>query len=210
VEVHPPHEPIHSIKEFLIHILAITIGLLIALGLEASVEWAHHRHLVREARENISQEIGDNQRNLARELEALPGEKKYLDRLLNAVIGMESSHPSALKGDFNWTMMRLSESSWNTAFSTGAIAHMSYDEAKRYSQLYALQELFNVTMDRYLQKRGEMYAFLKLTELPGKPSATEFESGKRTISEEAIMNEFLRELGTTLSSAYAKFPASPD
>ena len=132
MDVHPPHEPIRSIKEFLVHILAISIGLLIALGLEASVEWAHHRRLVREARENISQEIGDNQRNLARELDALPGEKK------------------------------------------------------------------------------EMYAFLKLTELPGKPSAAEFESGKRTISEEAIMNEFLRELGTTLSDVYAKFPASVD
>jgi hypothetical protein len=39
-------------------------------------------------RENISQEIGDNQRNLARELEALPGEKKYLDKLLDAVVGV--------------------------------------------------------------------------------------------------------------------------
>jgi hypothetical protein len=210
VDVHPPHEPIRSIREFLVHILAISIGLLIAVGLEASVEWAHHRRLVREARENISQEIGDNQRNLARELDALPGEKKYLDKLLDAVVGMESGHPNTLKGDFNWTVTRLSESSWNTAFSTGAIAHMRYDEAKRYSQVYALQELFNVTMDRYLLKRGEMYAFLKLTELPGRPSAAEFESGKRTISEEAIMNEFLCELGTTLSGVYATLPASVD
>lgn len=37
MEVHPPHKPIHSVKEFMVHLLAITIGLLIALGLEASV-----------------------------------------------------------------------------------------------------------------------------------------------------------------------------
>lgn len=54
MEVHPPHSPIHSVKEFMVHLLAITIGLLIALGLEASVEWLHHRSLVREARENMS------------------------------------------------------------------------------------------------------------------------------------------------------------
>ncbi len=45
MDVHAPHKPIHSIKEFLVHLLAITIGLLIALGLESSVEWVHHRHL---------------------------------------------------------------------------------------------------------------------------------------------------------------------
>ena len=39
MEVHPPHSPVRSIKDFMVHLLAITIGLLIALGLEASVEW---------------------------------------------------------------------------------------------------------------------------------------------------------------------------
>jgi len=82
MKVHPPHGPIHSIKEFLVHLLAITIGLLIALGLEASVEWVHHRRLVREARENIFQEIRDNERNVAEELNALPAEKSYLRKTL--------------------------------------------------------------------------------------------------------------------------------
>ena len=75
MEVHPPHEAIHSVKEFTVHMLAITLGLLIALGLEATVEWLHHRSLVREARENIRQEISENQRNLAAELKSLPAEK---------------------------------------------------------------------------------------------------------------------------------------
>jgi hypothetical protein len=56
MDVHPPHGPIHTVKEFMVHLLAITIGLLIALGLEGSVEWVHHRHLARDARENIFQE----------------------------------------------------------------------------------------------------------------------------------------------------------
>jgi hypothetical protein len=64
VEVHPPQSPIHSVKDFMLHLLAITIGLLIALGLEGSVEWMHHRHLVREAKENIAQEIHHNAESL--------------------------------------------------------------------------------------------------------------------------------------------------
>src|SRR5215475_14534936 len=44
LDVHAPHEPIHSWKSFAIHIAAIVIGLLIAVGLEQGVEFFHHRH----------------------------------------------------------------------------------------------------------------------------------------------------------------------
>ena len=38
LDVHPPHEKMHGFKDFLLHLLTITIGLLIALGLEGCVE----------------------------------------------------------------------------------------------------------------------------------------------------------------------------
>ena len=44
LDVHAPHEPIHSWKGFVIHIATITIGLLIAIGLEQLVEYFHHQH----------------------------------------------------------------------------------------------------------------------------------------------------------------------
>jgi hypothetical protein len=44
LEVHPPHEKVHSLAQFFVHIAAITIGLLLALGLEQTVEYFHHRH----------------------------------------------------------------------------------------------------------------------------------------------------------------------
>ena len=60
LDVHPPHEKVHGFKDFLLHILTITIGLLIALSLEGCVEWRHHRHLVAEARESLHEEIKAN------------------------------------------------------------------------------------------------------------------------------------------------------
>jgi hypothetical protein len=44
LDVHAPHESIHTWKGFVIHIATITIGLLIAIGLEQLVEYFHHRH----------------------------------------------------------------------------------------------------------------------------------------------------------------------
>jgi hypothetical protein len=44
LDVHAPHEYIHTWKSFLTHIAAIVVGLLIAVGLEQTVEFLHHRH----------------------------------------------------------------------------------------------------------------------------------------------------------------------
>ncbi|HEY1769684.1 MAG TPA: hypothetical protein VGG02_05460 [Chthoniobacterales bacterium] len=44
LEVHPPHERVHSWAQFLVHIAAIVIGLIIAVSLEQTVEFFHHRH----------------------------------------------------------------------------------------------------------------------------------------------------------------------
>ena len=44
LDVHPPHEATHSWKDFFIHIATIVVGLIIAVGLEQTVEaWRHHR-----------------------------------------------------------------------------------------------------------------------------------------------------------------------
>ena len=68
LDVHPPHEPVHGWRDFLLHI--ITIGLLIALGLEGLVEWQHHRHLVHEAEVSLHNEIENNAKQMPSALEA--------------------------------------------------------------------------------------------------------------------------------------------
>ena len=50
LEVHAPHASVHTWKDFLIHIVTIVIGLLIAVALEQTVEFFHHRHEVAETR----------------------------------------------------------------------------------------------------------------------------------------------------------------
>jgi len=42
LDVHPPHAPTHTWRDFFIHIATICVGLLIAIGLEQTVEAIHH------------------------------------------------------------------------------------------------------------------------------------------------------------------------
>jgi hypothetical protein len=50
LDVHPPHAPTHGWRDFFIHIATIVVGLLIAVGLEQTVEHFHERQQLGELR----------------------------------------------------------------------------------------------------------------------------------------------------------------
>jgi hypothetical protein len=56
IEVHEPHEAIHSWKDILIHIGIISIGLLIAIGLDETVVYFHHQNQAHQLEESLRQE----------------------------------------------------------------------------------------------------------------------------------------------------------
>jgi hypothetical protein len=203
MDVHAPHKPIQSIKEFLVHLLAITIGLLIALGLESTVEWVHHRHLARDARENIYQEYRANQQDVLRQLSALPDEDKHLDEILSVIDSVQHGRSYKPIGGFHWTSILLRDSAWEAASSTGAIAFMDYDEVKRYSKLYAVQKFHSSTQQHYLEERHDMNVLLECMQAAGKLSDAELESEKRTILSEKLTIMELQELDSLLKDNYA-------
>lgn len=144
LDVHPPHEPVHGWRDFLLHIATITIGLLIALSLEAAVEYVHHRHLVHEARENIHREIERNQQLLAQNSASLRADTLRMQGNIIAIRQLRD-HPRSSHGklafDLRWSS--FAGSAWRTARDTEALAYMPYDELQDLSTLYAQQEYVN-------------------------------------------------------------------
>jgi hypothetical protein len=61
LDVHPPHGPTHTWREFFIHIATICIGLLIAIALEQTVEAVHHAHQRRELIADLRNECQENE-----------------------------------------------------------------------------------------------------------------------------------------------------
>ena len=53
IDVHPPHEGIHTWKDYLLHMSTIVLGLLLAIGLEQSVEALHRAHERQELRASL-------------------------------------------------------------------------------------------------------------------------------------------------------------
>lgn len=145
IDVHPPHEPIHGWRDFLLHLLTITIGLLIALSLEGLVEWQHHRHLVHEAEASLHTEIENNSRALADAITAL---HKNQDDLKHDVIVLKyiiKNHKAPDKNNMTLGLgiRTFDDVSWKTAQSTTALAYMPYAQVEEYSDIYSTQSELN-------------------------------------------------------------------
>jgi hypothetical protein len=143
MDIHAPHEPVHTWRDFFIHLAIVTIGLFIALSLEAFVEYIHHRHIVSEARENIYQEIEDNHKALQEDLgfidKAMAAQKGNIDTLAHWEAATNSGKPYHL--DYAVSFNQPDEAAWNSARDTGALTYMPYKQVQQYADLYMTQTL---------------------------------------------------------------------
>ena len=143
LDVHPPTEPIHGWRDFLLHLLTITIGLCIALALEGLVEFAHHKHIVREARENIRHEIDLNHALAAQDLifvqQGADRMKSNIDILHQIAANPKDFHGKHLQFTMTWSS--FGDSAWRSSRDMGALAYMPYADVQGYADLYAQQEL---------------------------------------------------------------------
>jgi hypothetical protein len=123
------------------HLLTITVGLLIALGLEGCVEWRNHRHLASEAGFALSHEIVQNRKTLDSLHQPIADQQKQLDADLAALAVMRAN-PTAKNQSlgFGFAMHTFDNVAWKTAQTTGALAYMPYAEASTYADIYTGQE----------------------------------------------------------------------
>jgi len=151
VEIHTPDKPILTLKEFGVHLVIVTAGILIALSLEGLVEWRHHRSLVREARENIAAEIQDNRKELQKTLDRFDSMYRHLENAADKVDAMGAAWDPATAAAlfdarggpdnvmYRWYVADLRDASHSTAQSTGALSYMDYAEVKKYADVYGFQ-----------------------------------------------------------------------
>ena len=62
LDVHPAHHAASTWRDFFIHIATIVLGLLIAIGLEQTVERIHQHYQLRETRETLERERKANEK----------------------------------------------------------------------------------------------------------------------------------------------------
>ena len=144
MDVHAPMEPIHTWRDIALHLGVVTVGLFIALSLEAFVEHLHNRHLVAEARANIREELQINHEAAQDDIHRVQLTIDTLRANIDTIRRLQTK-PKDFHGSITNTMSfdSLNDAAWRTARDTGALSFMPYKEIQRYSDLYMLEDLVN-------------------------------------------------------------------
>ena len=206
MEIHAPHEPILSFREFLVHLSMVTVGILIALGLEQSVE-AYHRHeLAEEAKSNMTTEIADNKRELDTHLSGLDKIQKQRDDDLKVIDQLLAhQHLHELSMGLSFSGPSLNSASWTTASSVGALAYMEYGTVKRFAEVYKLQELYErLQNDEINDVQKGVGLLASLRDGPEKVSDGELRAIKLQLQQGTAALTVIGQVGQQLSAEYGK------
>jgi hypothetical protein len=164
LDVHPPHHSAATWRDFFIHIATIVIGLLIAVGLEQTVEYVHHRRQVAETREELRLEREQNQRAMAAQLAEFRLRVTVVQTNL-AVFHYLQLHPGApgdkLPGAVNWHSTRtgFTQSVWTTAQQGSVLALMPPNEVRDNTRLYRMIEVCTESFGAYRVANSEARAY---------------------------------------------------
>jgi len=178
LDVHAPHTSTHTLRDFLIHIATISVGLLIAIGLEQGVEAIHRHHerdQLRAALNRESQQIlYDSTRadeNLTTGLEYL----KLVERTLSEAIRTHQTFvlpppPSSQGSSYDLP----NEPVLKAAKSTGTLALLTDDEVIAYGEMDLIME--HVSIEFAAEGLAENKAAVRVHEIQidEKPESNSF------------------------------------
>jgi hypothetical protein len=142
LDVHPPHESAHTWRDFLIHIATIVVGLIIAIGLEQSVELIHHHHQLQKAREELRDELNANRRGAATQLDCVHQVQSELRADMALLLAHRAtSQPLTAKLNFDWSFRRSRSAAWNTNKQSGALDLMPHPELAHYDYTFTVGQV---------------------------------------------------------------------
>ncbi len=154
LDVHPPHSPTHTWKDFFIHVGTICVGLLIAVGLEQTVEYFHHQHQVADTRHELTHERELNRKRFELLYENLDQFAQILRQQADLYTWIRQ-HPHATPnqwpphpGFISFPGVPYSDAAWRTAQANGVLNFMPPREVKANNELYARLQQLNSQQDQ--------------------------------------------------------------
>jgi len=204
VDVHTPKTPVRSVRDFLIEMVTITVGVLIALSFEGLREWNHNRTLANQARSNIVRELTDNKKAVDHDIESVPSRRQKLEKVLQFTEDILKTGKTSVTGlELGFSYGDLSIAGWQTAEHTGALGHMRYDEVQRFAAAYVLQNMYQDQQRRSIADVSTATAAVVVGDPTTAPRADieHFRATLLSMSADLLIEE---QIARQLSDRYAK------
>lgn len=157
LDVHPPHHAVSNWRDFFIHIATIVIGLLIAIGLEQTVELLHHRHQRHELQEDLRLEAEQNLEVIDRDLKMQELEPWFEKASKTASVAGKGTVEFTLSpapclpgsvGTAEYRYFAPSQAVWTTAKEGGLVALLPVDQARMHARLAHNYDLLGAARDQ--------------------------------------------------------------
>lgn len=134
-EEHHAGHPFGSLRDFLFHILTISLGLGLALAGEAAVEYYNHRELANETREYFRTQLEDNRKVVEEHLKTTVEVQAALAKA-KALVDANFTGARKILVNAPHSFDDLNTGSWDPAVATGALNYMPLAEVRTYSQIH--------------------------------------------------------------------------
>jgi hypothetical protein len=173
LDVHPAHHAASTWRDFFIHIATIVLGLLIAIGLEQTVEFFHQRHQAREARENIQREAAKNVSILQGNVQLLAGDLQQLSRDLDLLNSSASDAETLRQLQYAWHHSKTHDAAWDAARIDGSLALIPSSQITPETYFYESRAHLETTIFDYFKDVDTAAAIVDHAKIAGKITASD-------------------------------------
>jgi hypothetical protein len=213
LDVHSIHAPVRAWRDFFLQIATIVVGLCIAVGIQQTVEFVHHRHQLAELRQTLRLEREDNYKTLTLNTTSWRWETAELQNNL-LVFQYLQQHPGTpqekLPGVLLWNTspFEFASAVWDAAHQSGSVALLSLEEMEANGSLYFILERVN---DIQLKSAlavidAERYDLIDAD--PSHLSPAEI-AAEIQLTQAALAADFIRGISLlNLKGAFPDFPAT--
>lgn len=172
LDIHPAHHAATTWRDFFIHIATIVLGLLIAIGLEQTVEGIHHSHQRQELQEDLRAENLRLHAALQADIHTYTVERGWLLALRKDVDTMRTSgsritlpyrpRPNSDPSDPAHRPLLLtwpSNGVWQTARANGLVSLLPSQQAEIYFGIARQHEMLSADITTWLAEQTNLIAF---------------------------------------------------
>jgi hypothetical protein len=162
--VHAPQQGIHTWRDFIVHIAVITIGLLLAIGLQQIVEAVHHRSERAHLEEQMHETFVANEQLIADNLKKLERLQGYLADLRSTVSGrIDGRSPPPAPAELDPRNISYvpppSLSAYEAAKANGTVALLSFDTIRLYDRVGISIGIMQADHQRFLGAMVDLQSF---------------------------------------------------
>jgi hypothetical protein len=214
LDVHPAHHAASSWREFFVHIATIVIGLLIAVGIEQTVEYIHHRREVADTREALRKERNANAARFT--VETLENNRViqiFQEDL--AVFAYLRGHPGApadtWPGQLGGQVITVgyADSAWKTAQQSNVVAFMPSAEIQQTDRMYRYQQILDDLEVAKFDAMNELRKTFAAEQDPSHLTPVQLDTAIDRTVNLLIICAKIANRQTAFSAAFPEFPAAP-